>query len=232
LDNCHIFNFFTAYSNHQSQIFTRMVPAKLRFFYTTFKNRPFTLLDVGAGNHSATRVKGIFPKCTYHGIDMETYNNTSIDLKAMDRYFEMDVTKLLFDDIPDNFYDAILMAHIIEHLHNGDQVIARLCKKLKPCGYIYIEYPGKKSLRLPSMKETLNFHDDPTHVRLYTVEEVAAAAEGGNCRVLKKGTRRYWPYILLTPVKIIMDLVQKKYISGVAFWDILGFAEFVYAQKK
>ncbi len=209
-----------------------MVPAKFRCFYATFKKKQFTLLDVGAGNHSSTRAKGIFPKCTYHGIDIDTYNNTSTDLQAMDRYFEMDISKLSFDDIPDNFYDVILMAHIIEHVHNGDQVITELCKKLKPGGYIYIEYPGKKSLRLPSMKDTLNFYDDPTHVKVYTVEEVAFAVINSNCTVLKKGTRRHWPYILLMPVKIALDLIKKRYISAVTFWDIVGFAEFVYAQKE
>lgn len=36
------------------------------------------------------------------------------------------------------------MAHVIEHLFNGDEVIPLLLTKLKSKGYFYIEYPGQK----------------------------------------------------------------------------------------
>jgi len=36
---------------------------------------------------------------------------------------------------------------------------------------------------------------------------------------------------LLTPMILIYQLIKYKKIYGYAFWDILGFAEFVYAVK-
>ncbi|NBV95614.1 MAG: methyltransferase domain-containing protein, partial [Actinobacteria bacterium] len=72
---------------------------------------------------------------------------------------------------PDNYFDGIWMVHVIEHLHNGDAVIQHLLPKLKSGGFLYIEYPGQKSTTLPSMHGTLNFKDDPTHVRVYSVNE-------------------------------------------------------------
>ena len=96
---------------------------KFSFLKRAFGNKPFRLLDIGAGNHSATKAKTVFPNCEYHGVDMEReYNNSEADLKLMDAFYEMDLTKLDFTTIPDNYFDAIQIAHVIEHLFNGDEV--------------------------------------------------------------------------------------------------------------
>jgi SAM-dependent methyltransferase len=160
------------------------------------------------------------------------YNNGEEDFKVMKDFYELDLTKLDYAVIPDNFFDGIWMAHVIEHLHNGDQVIARLLNKLKPGGFFYIEYPGKKSLTLPSMHGSLNFKDDESHVRLYSVAELAKVFESGNCEVLSSGTRRNWYYIAGMPVKVILSLLKGKRLQGNIFWDLLGFAEFLYVKKK
>ncbi len=79
------------------------------------------------------------------------YNNTDADFAAMKEFYEIDLTLLDYSKIPDNYFDGIWMAHVIEHLHNGDAVVANLLKKLKPDGFFYIEYPGSKSLKLPPL---------------------------------------------------------------------------------
>jgi ubiquinone/menaquinone biosynthesis C-methylase UbiE len=210
-----------------------ITPHKFRFLPASFKTKDFNLLDVGAGSHSATKTCSIFPKCNYYGIDItKEYENDENDFKAMKGFYQMDLTKLQFDVIPDNFFDVIIMSHIIEHLHNGDMVIQGLTKKLKRGGKIYIEYPGEKSTKLPSMKRTLNFYDDATHVRIYSVPEISKVLESNNFTILKKGTRRYWPYIVLLPFTIVSEFIKYKFIPGGVFWDLLGFAEFLYAEKK
>ena len=44
---------------------------KFIYLKRAFGNKPFRLLDIGAGNHSATKAKTVFPNCEYHGVDME-----------------------------------------------------------------------------------------------------------------------------------------------------------------
>ncbi len=197
-----------------------------------FRQQPFTLLDVGSGNHSASKTVGLFPNCEYHGIDLEKgFNNDERDFAAMTDFYEMDLTLLQFDAIPDNYFDYIRMAHVIEHLHNGDQVIQGLLPKLKKGGYIYIEYPGKKSMTLPSMEGTLNFKDDPTHVRVYSVPEVSGIVQRQGLKVLKSGTRRSTVFLVAMPFQVVGSLVRGKKLRGNMFWDLLGFAEFVLAKK-
>ena len=205
---------------------------KFIYLNRAFEKRPFRLLDIGAGNHSATKAKRVFPNCEYHGVDMEReYNNTASDFKLMDAFYEMDLTKLDFTSIPDNYFDAILMAHVIEHLYNGDEVLKGLLPKLKSGGYIYLEYPGEKSTRLPSMEGTLNFKDDTTHVKVYSVKELSVLLETNGCKVLKAGMRRNIWFLIAMPFRIIKCWVSGKKLQGNIFWDLLGFAEFVWARK-
>ena len=198
----------------------------------SFGKNNFRLLDVGAGNHSASKIKNVFPHCEYHGVDLERdYNNDPEDFEKMDAFYEMDLTKLEMDAIPNNYFDGIWMVHVIEHLFNGDDVIRRLLPKLKSGGYLYIEYPGKKSTTLPSMYGTLNFYDDNTHVRVYSVEELKGLFTSMNCRVIRSGIRRNIWFIMAMPFRIILSLIRGKKLQGNIFWDVLGFAEYVWVKK-
>ena len=206
---------------------------KFIFLKRSFQCKPFRLLDIGAGNHSASKTKKVFPFCEYHGVDMEKgYNNTEEDLQLMTAFYEMDLTQLQFESIPDDYFDAINMVHVIEHLFNGDSVIKGLLPKLKHGGYMYIEYPGEKSTRLPSMQGTLNFKDDPTHVRVYSVTELSEIFKANGCEVLKAGIRRNLWFIMAMPFRILRKWVSGKKLEGNIFWDLLGFAEYVWARKK
>ena len=210
-----------------------ITPPKFRFLHSLFKGKSFNLLDVGAGSHSASKTASVFPDCNYYGIDItRSYENDESDFSLMKGFYEMDLTRLEFDQIPDNFFDVIMMSHIIEHLHNGDLVVQALLPKLKQGGYIYIEFPGKRSTKLPSMKRTLNFYDDKTHVRVFSAAEISGILQRNNFEVLRSGTRRYWPYIILLPLTLITETMKYGFVPGGVFWDLMGFAEFVFARKK
>ena len=206
---------------------------KFGFIYDQFRNNTFRLLDIGCGNHSPSKTKRIFPNCEYHGLDLDkTYNNDARDFEVAQAFYEVDLTKLDYSIIPDNYFDFIRMAHVIEHLYNGDEVLKNLLPKLKAGGYFYIEYPGKKSLKLPSMHGTLNFHDDPTHVRVYLIEELHSIFETAGCKILRSGTRRNPWNIMATPARAIFSLIKKGKLEANVFWDITGFAEYLFVQKQ
>lgn len=206
-----------------------------KFYYLnkSVGNKIFRLLDVGAGNHSPSKTVGLFPNCEYYGLDLnKDYNYNKQDEIALKGFYEMDLTKLQFDEIPDNYFDHINMAHIIEHLFNGDIVITELIKKLRSGGHIYIEYPGTKSTKLPSMYGTLNFYDDDTHVRVYSYKEISNLLRENGFTILSAGQRRSWFYISVMPFRLLSYILRGKKPVGNIFWDLLGFAEYVYARKN
>jgi ubiquinone/menaquinone biosynthesis C-methylase UbiE len=205
-----------------------------KFFWINSRmgNKPFSLLDIGSGNHSASKTKNLFPNCEYHGIDLSKNGYDESDLCAMHIFYKMDLTKLEMSAIPENHFNYISMNHVIEHLHNADKVIELLMTKLKSKGYIYREFPGQRSTKLPSMYGTLNFYDDPTHVRIYSNQEISKILEDKGFRIISAGTRRNLLMILAIPFRLFKCLVTNKEINANIFWDILGFAEYVFAQKK
>lgn len=210
-----------------------LVPTRFRLFYRQFRHRRFNLLDVGAGSHSASLTKQWFPFCNYYGIDRtREYDNDENDFTAMTGFYEMDLTKLNFSVIPDDYFDILMMTHVIEHLANGDQVILRLLTKLKKGGIIYIEYPSARSTRFPNKKGTLNFYDDPTHCRIYSIAEINSLLSQSGFSILQSGVRRDWVRILMMPALMVSSKLKLGYIAGGVFWDLLGFAEFIYAEKK
>jgi trans-aconitate methyltransferase len=209
------------------------LPAKYRFLNKLFKQGEFVLLDIGAGNHSASKTKKWFPNCEYHGLDLnKNYNNDENDFKLMQSFYELNLEELNLDSVPNANFDFIMMAHVIEHLKNGDQVLVKLLAKLKPGGYLYVEYPGIKSTQLPRMKGTLNFFDDDTHVRVYSLTELYNLFLKNNTEIIKGGTRKYIPNILMMPFKVIHNLIKYGKILPSIFWDFFGFAEFILIKKK
>lgn len=218
--------------NLQSRI-KRIVNIKFNFIAKAMGSNEFKLLDVGAGNRSASKTKVVFPNCKYYGLDLDRNTNyIEDDFKQMETFYELDLTKLDLAIIPNQYFDYINMAHVIEHLYNGDEVLPLLLEKLKPGGYFYLEYPGIKSTKLPSMHGTLNFYDDPTHVRVYSLKELIPIFEKNGCNILSSGLRRNWYYILFLPIRIIISILQHGRLQGNLFWDILGFAEYLYIEKK
>lgn len=216
----------------KSALLSEIQPFGIRLLRREFADRPFKLLDAGAGNHAATFVTGRLPGCEYYGIDItREYNNSDEDFSNMKGFWQMDLTKLEFDAIPDGQFDVLYMSHILEHLHNGELVLEGLLKKVRVGGFVYIEYPRFSSTRLPSMRETLNFFDDETHVRIYSRRELYNVLLRNFCRPVRGGTRRNWLTIALMPLQIPRMRLKRGYLVGADFWDLLGFADYVYARK-
>lgn len=58
-------------------LFPPAMPHKFKYIHRRFGNRPFSMLDIGAGNHSASRTRTWFPHCRYTGVDRDrTYQMT------------------------------------------------------------------------------------------------------------------------------------------------------------
>ncbi len=208
--------------------------------YLKNKQVPLKILDIGCGSHSPSITKKAFPSAHYTGVDIDkTYGNSQEDIECIDEFISMDLNFFDSSLIPNETYDVIIMSHIIEHLPEGYQVLEHLMGKLKKQGLLYIEFPSEKSLFLPSMPGTLNFFDDDTHCRIYSVKEICNLilkrknTDGvPEFRILKVGVVRQWRNIFLLPLKIILHLIRFGHCKGGIFWDLLGFAQYVLAQKR
>lgn len=210
------------------------IPPRYALLRKIFRDRPFRMLDVGCGHQSFALAKRYLPKATYHGVDKRRKGEPS-QYDEMDRFFDLDLQRDSLDPIENDRYDAIVFSHTIEHLANGEEVLRALVPKLKVGGYLYLEFPSLKSLYLPSAEGTLNFFDDPTHIRVYDVKELCNLLLACRMRVLRAGrARNLWRAALLGPVALLHSAahwLRHGRLSAKGLADLVGFADYILAVR-
>lgn len=192
------------------------------------------VLDIGCGNHSASIMKRYYVDCKYYGLDKDkNYKNDSEDFEAMEDFYKIDLNQNLesFNVVPNDFFDCIILSHTIEHLYNGEAVLLGLFPKLKKGGIIYIETPSTLSTHLPNLGVGLNFYSDPTHIKVYPLDDIKSFLKRNGFSIIKSGKRRSIKRILFLPFYIIGSIIRFKYVSAGVFYDITGFANYVVARK-
>jgi len=206
---------------------------KYRFATKYFDNEHPKVLEVGIGNDSPLEFKKVFQNADYYGVDKDlNYNLSDKGIHVMKNFYQINLEKDSLEKIPDNFFDYVIIAHVIEHINNGEEIIENLSKKLKPGGGFYIEYPRKASAKFPSMKGTLNFYDDPTHKRFYELRSLEKILTKSGFEIIRSGIKRDFTRIIGIPYMIIKSYFKLGYLRGSVFWDLLGFAEYILAKKK
>jgi SAM-dependent methyltransferase len=189
------------------------------------------ILDIGCGNNSPSTTKQWFQGCHYSGADIVQYNNSAGDLAAIDTFYALGVDGSGYDAIPDASFDFIILHHVLEHIPEPTPILAAICEKLKPGGVIWIAFPSLKSLSLPS---PLHFCDDPSHVYIPHVREVANVLLSNNVRVLHAGRSKAFIRTALGVVMLPLALLRRAVtgrLSGKGLWYVLGFEDCVFGQR-
>ncbi len=207
-------------------------PVRFKRIDSKLYNKSLKILDVGCGLHSPEETKRYFPNCEYHGVD-RCFSENHLDAHA-DKTFSFNLDSDSLDQLEDNFYDLIFMAHILEHLSDPCRIVKNICKKLKKDGILYIEFPSFRSLGLPSREGTLQFCDDDTHIHLPNPFEIINTLLQENIQILKAKTRRDPIRIMGSPLFMGMNLLRKlqgKKAKSRGLWDIWGFAFYIHGKK-
>ena len=129
--------------------------------------------------------------------------------------------------------DAITCMHLVEHLHDLTLLLQEAARLLKPGGRIYFETPHPKSLTLASPRGrsvgtfTLNFLDDPTHVRLVAVGALAHQVRGVGLEVVASGTSRNWLLAAAYPMFVFLPASRQKFTARL-HW--LGWSAYLIAR--
>jgi 2-polyprenyl-3-methyl-5-hydroxy-6-metoxy-1,4-benzoquinol methylase len=212
-------------------------PMKFQYVRRRLSSPFVRILDIGCGNNSPSVTKRWFPGCHYTGADIQRYNLSGEDDAAMDAFFLLGTDGSGYEAIPDGSYDFVILNHVLEHMAEPGPILAALCSKLNPGGYIWIAFPSLRSLGLPSSEdETLQFCDDPTHVYVPDVREVANVLLANGVKVLHAGRSREGVFTTLGDgLKLLKRLLKRMTtgkFSGRGLWYLLGFEDHVLGQRR
>ncbi len=215
-----------------------LCPTKLQAARRRFGANPIVILDVGCGNRSCEIAKRWLNVKEYVGVDREYWNGDKAGYEGIDRlvFTNLDADPSLAD-VEDGYFDLIIFNHVIEHLRNGEDVLATLYRKLKDGGMIYVETPDIATLNYPSATGFLNFYDDPTHQQVYEIRALATAMIRMGYTVRAFGRRRDWRRLMLfSPPMLLFNLFFslpiRRCLDARGLWDLLGVASFVTATKE
>lgn len=127
-------------------------------FLSRFLNNNDKILDIGCGN-------GFFLKCLLkHGV-YELYG-TERSKFSVERANKLSGMKV-FQDLnvfEDNYFDAITLFHVFEHLEKPARLINIINNLLKPNGILIISFPNINSIQAKIFKGHWFHLDQPRHL--------------------------------------------------------------------
>jgi len=190
-----------------------------------------TLLDLGSSDgETLGHIRELRPDLLLYSVDLEGQPEAYPPGTQFQRA-NLESEKLSW---PDASMDGITCMHLVEHLRTLDPLVREAQRLLKPGALIYIETPHPKTVDLPRASTkgditfTLNFFDDPTHIRPVTVEALEAALRTAGLEVVRTGISRNWLFAAAWPIYRFMPTSRQKFTSMV-HW--IGWSAFVIARK-
>ncbi len=189
----------------------------------SFFARSARIVDAGGGPQDALKAKRLFGQCWYEGINIEDLPPSSTESHGYDRYHLVDLDGTDLSFLPDRSYDLVVSSHTIEHLRDGAVVVTRLCAKVGPGGFLYLEWPSLESVTFPIRGLGLRFDDDGTHRHTYGLDEIRALVERQGLRVEFARRRRQWLRMLLAPILVGYHTLRFRRIVLYDLWDVTGF---------
>ena len=223
-----------------SKLIKRIIePVRFKYIkrYINKENSSYRILDIGCGSQSPALTKYWINTSEYHGVDNGYWEDDVEGYKDIDKFYMLDLNNGLLDQIPEGYFDIIILSHVIEHIKNGEYIISSLCTKLRSKGVIYIETPSPRTINYPSAIGFLNFYDDQTHIRCYFDSEILPVLQSNNMKVMRIGCRcDFFRVVLFSPIAIIMNLFYwlpfYRKICSHGLWDILCVSKIWIGVKK
>lgn len=187
------------------------------------------ILDVGAGALDGRLAKQYWPGSFIVGVNIEPEPAGG----GFDNYIQVDLNKggLSGLGLERESFDYVVSSHLIEHIDDGPKAIDQMADLVRKGGLIYLEWPSEESLTCPIRGWGLNFFDDDTHVRTYSIDQVVTRLKDSGFEILSAGHRRHLARMALAPVLALRrSLAQRRFILY-DFWDWTGFCVVVRARR-
>jgi len=193
------------------------------------------LLDVGCGNESPSRVKRYRPDVHYTGIDIGDHNQTASSLSMADKYIVVPPATFAqgIETLGETRFDAVVSRHNFEHCLDPDAVLSAMIRSLVPGGLLYMAFPCEASVNFPSRGGTLNFWDDPTHVRPPNWARTMSSLKSQGM-VLLRAAPRYRPPLLaiVGAATELMSRSRNRLGPWGGTWALYGFESVIWAKKE
>lgn len=191
---------------------------------------PFRILDIGAGPEDGRIARTLFPSAHVEAVNIAVPADAQRD--AFDVYHRRDLNEDDLSFLPDNGFDYVVSSHTIEHLEDGPRAVALMCRKVRPGGRIYLEWPSVESETFPIRGLGLNFYDDATHLRTYPRADIEAILVAEGFDIAYSGFRRMGLRMLIAPLLVLRRSLKLRRPVLYDLWDFTGFCYVIRATRR
>jgi len=214
--------------------FARSLNVRNRF-YRRLQDKA-RVLDLGCGTgDNGMILKTFHPSIELYGIDI--LPDTAIPSFYTYKAIDLDKGALPF---PDEYFDAVIFIHVIEHLHSPLQLGKEINRVMKKGAQIYVETPNWATLFVPSFgfhrdqHHPFNFYDDPTHIKPWSKHGLYEFLfKSCNLNVTNVGSTRIWLRIPFDFFGILLGILQRDRARIVySFWNLYGWCIFGIGEKN
>lgn len=189
------------------------------------------LLDLGcADGHTLRHFLELRPDLQIYAVDLVEHP----DVRGLNCQFHRADLERDALPWPDSHMEAVTCMHLLEHLREPGFMLDEVRRVLKPGARAYFELPRPKTLIMDSPRGTaassftLNFYDDPGHVRFVSTGRLAHWLEQRGLRVLQSGVSRNWLFALAYPVLWLGGRHRRRFVAY-AHW--VGWSAYLVAEK-
>lgn len=179
----------------------------------------------------------------YVGVDIEDYWRLRGAGEKVDGITLVKVAPTMDLPFPPESFDAIYCTQVLEHLPDPSRFFAEMKRNLKVGGVLLVETPSVRSMFVPSLRwvhrlnrvrehVTMNFYDDPTHIRPFTRQSLFRLADATGLRVMGCGKVHNILNLCAAPMHLLSFV--RGQISGLVYWwaDLLGCINYVRACRE
>ena len=132
------------------------------------------LLDIGCGaGDNAVLVKSVYSECKVFGVT-QSIAEAALTQGRMVKCWVFDIERGLPNDLEDQLFDCLIFSHVLEHLRDPAEVLARFSRLLRKGGQVLIAVPNILSwrMRLQFLMGNFTYESagvlDDTHLRFFT----------------------------------------------------------------
>ena len=133
-----------------------------------YVNVPANILDIGCGN--GRFLKALIDK-NYNAYGVELPSK-SAQRASMIQGLNLKIGELCEDDFGADFFDAVTMWHVLEHLSQPQLTLRIIQKILKKGGYLAISLPNINSFQSKLFKSSWLHLDTPRHLFFFDASDL------------------------------------------------------------
>jgi 2-polyprenyl-3-methyl-5-hydroxy-6-metoxy-1,4-benzoquinol methylase len=148
-----------------------------------FLNTGAKVLDVGCGNGRFLKYLLKFGSFELYGTEME---GNSAKRASRVKEITLKTGTLNAGDFPDNFFDAVSLFHVFEHLAEPKETLETISKIVKPGGIAVFSFPNIASFQARFFKGKWLHLDPPRHLFFFDPKDFIKIMESKGFKTVKQ----------------------------------------------